>query len=154
VTTTSTTAAQDLLLEALRQNEIKHLLVNFCGSSDSGDISDMEFVNVDDERQTDQKILEKILLCHVKLKHTSYYLDGNPRDFVKNPVNLREFAVDVCYDILEASHDGWEIGAGASGTITFTPLARYLNTVPVNIDIEYGYNDDDYDYEDEEYNDE
>lgn len=153
MTTTSTTAAQDLLLEALRQNEIKHLLVNFCGSNDSGDISDMEFVNVDDERQTDQKILEKILLHHVKLKHTSYYLDGKPRDFVKNPVNLREFAVDVCYDLLETSHDGWEIDAGASGTITFTPLARYLNTVPVNIDIEYGYNDDD-DYEDEEYNDE
>lgn len=147
-----------LLMEQLRHHEIKAVHVAFSGCNDSGDVTITRLEPLTPEEEIPEGLLDHLRIPNAQILSEIFEFDsaGNcrPRDWRAKPPTLRELINDICYDKLEIQHAGWELDAGASGTIIFTPLADYHKTQPIVINIEYGTADSEYNYYDEEYNDE
>lgn len=147
----------ELVIEALEYHEIKHVVVTYSGSGDSGSIDNITAESIDDDVVIKQKDLEAILVPKAsKLMPPRFSFEKNeakPRDWPKNPPSLYELIEEAAYDLLEADHAGWEINAGAYGSIVFTAHAKHFGVLPVVVDFNENY--EEYDgYEEEEYNDE
>lgn len=132
-------AREFLVLDALRKHEIKQVVAYFNGENDSGGVEEIKVIPVDvvdDVTELPAEILDTI--------------------FVEDKANstkrsLRDAIEDVCCRALSDEYGGWEINDGSSGSVTLTPLYKFLDTEPIVIALEWGFSDSD---EEEEYNDE
>jgi len=152
---------REILMQALFENEIKSVVAHFSGSGDSGEINEFDVVSIDDEIKVDEDTLTEILLrgaVPAGDENTMEWVNGAyiARDFNKQPMTLYQWALLVCYEELEAAHGGWEINAGAYGTISIAvPLGGRESADFKALTIECHEYDEDYESDDEEeYNDE
>lgn len=145
------------LIQALFDNEIKTVIAYFSGSGDSGEITPITVVPVDDEIEIDEFTLEQIMLRNYLPANHDDVTEWGRRDFDARPMSLHELILWVCYDALARAHGGWEIDAGSFGQILINvPLGGRASDDVNALTIEYHEsNDDSYnDYDEEEYNDE
>ena len=145
-----------VMLETLRQNEIKEVVVNFSGSNDSGGVDIGNVTPLDGDPTHSTLLLDDIKVPAANMPPRMLFLPGPDhkmaaRDWKAVPPTLHELILEVCEQELEAAHAGWEIDAGSCGSIHIEPLAEFHDEKPFLINI---VENDDYDYEDEEYNDE
>jgi hypothetical protein len=146
---TSELTNRELLLQTLFQNEIKYVTARFCGEGDSGAIDKIEAKSIDDE------VISEEELTQIKLPNVHPGRPYQKQDFEKNPLSLAKLIEIVAYAELEAAHGGWEIDAGAHGSVDIHVPTGGVETDERAIEIDYAENEPEYhDYDDEEYNDE
>lgn len=144
-------------MEVLYENELSTVTASFNGRGDSGTIDSFYATDIDaviigaDE-------LASILLpdCVPKnINQFGQWTNGGwqPRNFKSQPLTLLEFIDLVFSEELEMAHDGWEINAGSSGTIT-ARVSRHKNGTFDSSNSARGFNISiDYASEEEEYED-
>lgn len=146
------------LVRTLYENEIDRVSATFSGSCDSGTICDYTIFNIDDEPVTQEELSAIHLIGYMPdspINEWGEWHNGNwrPRDFASKPLTLFELIETVIYKELEATHGGWEIDAGSSGTITITANKNKIGQLCAinadNIDIEINYNEEDDEYDED-----
>ena len=112
----SDNAKASRLIKICKDNKVDKWKVNYEGSCDSGSIDQVEL----------DKKFEKIQV-------NKLYCDCCKAE---EKVPLKEFIEDVCYDILECHHGGWEINEGSSGEFNYEigiiKLTHDLNIIETN----------------------
>jgi hypothetical protein len=162
---TSELTNRKLLLQALFQNEIKCVIARFSGEGDSGQVDSVTAESIDDE-VIDNQTLNSIKLPGVipageenNMEWATLPGEKNSTyracDFDKRPMTLSRLIDIVVYEELEMAHSGWEIDAGAFGSVDIQVPMNGVEGPGPAITISYCENEPEYhDYDEEEYNDE
>jgi hypothetical protein len=115
-----------IIFKVLKSLKIKEVFVHYSGYGDSGQIDDLTF-----HRSSKKPIKIKTLthgLVISGLKHCTGGYTVNPggvfgftRSYEDRPPtsDLEEVIKDLCYDLLEERHGGWEINSGSNGHFHF-----------------------------------
>lgn len=163
---TTTYNELESLLHVLYENEINSITAGFAGSCDSGEITDITGINIDDEEVPEKELAAILIRDYTPETPDDFgtWSGGkfHKRDFKEKPLAVTELFENIAYRELENRHGGWEINSGSSGDISITVPRKKDGTfdetaachAKIDIDIEYGYDDEDEEYDgDEEYDD-
>jgi hypothetical protein len=125
------------IIKAMKDNWIAKATVEYAGSGDSGQIEGVSF----DYRERNGIDAMKDAVT-VKVTEVSSRWEDGKFEQKKEEVEKELSAAieDLCYDLLESKHPGWEINDGSSGQFTF-------DTKTGNIDLAH----DDYYQESDRY---
>lgn len=117
---------KEIIFKVLKSLKIKKVIVYYSGYGDSGQIDDLIFY-----RSSKKPVKIKPLIHGLKisgLKHCTGGYTINPngglgftRSYEDRPTtsDLEEVIKDLCYDLLEEQHGGWEINSGSNGEFCF-----------------------------------
>jgi len=139
--------ARAVIYKLLYEEEVDSVRAMFAGSADSGQIEDFIALSVDAEDVTEEISLNTPLDNE---KTALIFTEVKTREGI-NPT-LLDTVEFLFYEELESLHGGWEIDAGSSGDIVLkiekTPqgLLKDAKDIEVDIEIEWGYEDDDDEY--------
>lgn len=106
-----------VIADAITRLSIQKIEVTFDGCGDSGQIEDVTCFTKDN-LDVDLKTIKVGKVKFIR----GYYYNG---EGTMTPVteiresNFEEVIEDICYNMLEKSHGGWEINEGSYGTFTF-----------------------------------
>jgi hypothetical protein len=107
------------IMAALAAAGITSVVVTFDGSGDNGQIESLE-------ARAGETMVE--LPANVVVMVDADNKDTIPSDEdaaeSNGDTSLAEAIEQLCYNLLEQEHDGWEINEGAYGTFTFNVLDR------------------------------
>src|ERR1035437_7633333 len=106
-------------MAALAAAGITSLVVTFDGNSDNGQIESIE-------ARAGETTVELPASCFDDEDTISSDEDAAESN---GDTSLAEAIEQLCYDLLEQKHDGWEINEGAYGTSTFNVLDRSVQNV-------------------------
>ena len=106
--------AREFLMRLLLMHNVKEVVVGFDGSCDSGSIERFEYQGVKEIKG------DEIVLGTLKTK-TEWC--NKKQEFVTSTKEstLNDMVEEVCYDLLEISHGGWEINEGSYGEFLIEP---------------------------------
>jgi hypothetical protein len=105
---------RNALMEVLLKHNVKEVVVGFDGSCDSGSIERFEY-------QAAKEIKgDEIVLGTLKTKTEWCTKKQNFVTSTKEST-LNDMVEEVCYDLLEISHGGWEINEGSYGEFLIEP---------------------------------
>jgi hypothetical protein len=112
-----------LLFSALSANDITKVEVEFDGCGDSGQIENIAFYRGKGDNQTQLPASEKIgdqIVAGALIPEGSTW-DEVKKEWVRKSKipTITELIEQICYDLLEAYHGGWEINSGSCGTFQF-----------------------------------
>lgn len=119
--------SKNAIADAIHRLGIAKIEVNFDGCGDSGQIEDMTVFNeAGDEIEIS---LESIGVGKVAfVRGYQYNGDGTTTEIkdVRN-ANFGDLLEEICYNLLEQRHGGWEINEGSYGTFTFDFINQKIN---------------------------
>lgn len=103
--------------DAIKRFAIEKIEVTFDGCGDSGQIEDVTCVT----KNGGDIDLKEINVGKVKfIRGYQYNSDGTMKPLTEiREANFEEVIEEICYNMLEDSHGGWEINEGSFGTFTF-----------------------------------
>jgi hypothetical protein len=107
---------KEVLFDGLRQASIAHVLISFVGSGDSGQIE-----SVDARNDTDQSVTlpaAQIIFAGID------WQSGAP---IKRRLTLEGAVEELVYDLLSATHSGWQDNDGAYGEFCIDAGARTIH---------------------------
>ncbi len=109
-----------IIFKALKVLKIKEVSVEYNGYGDSGQINDVLYYKTSDKPVDIDKLSNGLKL--IGLKRSSGWSPHSARNYQDAPSDytLSQAINDLCYDLLEEKHPGWEINSGSDGTFTFT----------------------------------
>ena len=117
---------KEIIFKVLKSLKIKEVCAYYSGYGDSGQIDDLTFY-----RSPKKSIQIKPLIHGLKISGLKHCIGGyiiNPnggfgftRSYEDRPPtsDLEEVIKDLCYDLLEERHGGWEINSGSNGVFRF-----------------------------------
>ena len=105
------------IADAIKRLGIEKIEVTFDGCGDSGQIEDITCITKDGGDVD----LKAIKVGKVKfIRGYQYNGDGTMKPVTEiRESNFEEVIEEICYNMLEKSHGGWEINEGSYGTFTF-----------------------------------
>jgi DnaJ-class molecular chaperone len=105
------------IADAIKRLGIEKIEVTFDGCGDSGQIDEVNCITKDGG-DVDLKTVKVGKVKFIRgYQHNS---DGTMTPVTEiRESNFEEVIEDICYNMLEKSHDGWEINEGSYGTFTF-----------------------------------
>ena len=105
-----------IVLGVLKALQIREVEVDFDGSGDSGQINDVLYVRgVGKKDGESNEELDNTEIEGAEVVHSTEW-DGGKEEWVKmKQATLRDLIEELCYDLLEANHGGWEINEGSFG---------------------------------------
>jgi hypothetical protein len=101
------------IFDAMERHGIDSVLISFDGSGDSGQIESV--AAMPETAPT---------LSSLKLQQKDARWESDAIETVE--IDLRAALENLAYDLLEKSHDGWEINEGAYGEFTFDTKSREI----------------------------
>ena len=105
------------IADAIKRLGIEKIEVTFDGCGDSGQIEEVTCITKDGG-DVDLKAIKVGKVKYVR--GYQYNPDGTTTPVTEiRESNFEEVIEEICYDMLEKSHDGWEINEGSYGTFTF-----------------------------------
>ena len=110
-------STKELVFDALKQCQVREVIVDFDGAGDSGQINDVLYKKgVGKKEGVSDDTLDNLDIEGAEVVHSTKW-DEAKQDWVKlmKPVTLRDMIEQLCYDLLEANHGGWEINEGSFG---------------------------------------
>lgn len=96
----------------LKQVRIKHVVLEFDGCSDSGQMEAWHVEQEDGDYIGDPDILPKVLVERLTVRWDQTQPD-------RSQVMLASALEDLCYDLLDGSYSGWGDNDGSYGTFVF-----------------------------------
>jgi hypothetical protein len=109
-----------IIFKALKVLKIKEVSIEYNGYGDSGQINDVLFYKTSDKPVNIDKLSNGLRL--IGLKRSTGWSPHSTQDYEDAPPDytLNQAINDLCYELLEEKHPGWEINSGSDGTFTFT----------------------------------
>ena len=110
-------STKELVFDALKQSQVREVIVDFDGSGDSGQINDVLYKKgVGKKEGVSDDTLDNLEIKGAQVVHSTQW-DKVKSQWVKvmKQATLRELIEQLCYDLLEANHGGWEINEGSFG---------------------------------------
>jgi hypothetical protein len=110
-------STKELVFDALKQSQVREVIVDFDGAGDSGQINDVLYKkNVGKKEGVSDDTLDNLDIEGAEVVHsTKWDKDKDKWVDVMKPATLRDLIEQLCYDLLEANHGGWEINEGSFG---------------------------------------
>jgi len=124
---------KQIIFKTLKALKIKKVTVDYNGYGDSGQIDSVCFFrsskkSIDIDKLTNGLIISGLKKCNLaynmidgRFQHTRSYVD------VPSTSNIKSIIKDMCYDLLEEHHGGWEINSGSSGEFIFSVPESSIN---------------------------
>jgi hypothetical protein len=130
-----------IIFKALKALKIKEVFIDYNGYGDSGQINEINFQKASGKSVNISKLSNGLILKG--LKRTAGWTFPTPLQvsqtsggFMTNSIpnyedvpsnyQLREAIQDLCYDLLEQRHPGWEINSGSDGTFVFNVTSEKI----------------------------
>lgn len=109
------------VFKTLKGLQLKRVQVNFDGCGDSGQIDSVAYGKTATGSCEENKTIDETPVEGVEITDTTRW-DEKAKDWVSEmrAGNLRDAIEQLCYDLLEMEHGGWEINEGSFGTFEFT----------------------------------
>lgn len=107
-------ATRKFLMEELLKRNVEEVVVTFDGSGDSGSVENFEYKGakeISGEEIVPGTLKTKTEWCTKKQEFVTSTKDSTLNDMVE----------DVCYDLLNVYHGGWEINEGSYGKFWLLP---------------------------------
>lgn len=107
------------LVEAIKPIGLTRIEVDFNGSGDSGQVDEVRYFKGKKEPK-DLETIKRTLVQQAKINDSTTYCETK-KEWVtttRSP-NIEELVEQICYDLLEANHGGWEINEGSYGEFVF-----------------------------------
>lgn len=113
-------ATRKVLMEELLKRNVEEVIVTFDGSCDSGSVENFEYKGAKEISG------EEIVLGTLKTK-TEWC--NKKHEFVTSTKEstLNDMVEEVCYDLLNVYHGGWEINAGSYGEFLLLPKEERIS---------------------------
>jgi hypothetical protein len=110
-------STKELVFDALKQSQVREVIVDFDGAGDSGQINDVLYKKgVGKKEGVSDDTLDNLDIEGAEVVHsTKWDKDKDKWVEVMKPATLRDLIEQLCYDLLEANHGGWEINEGSFG---------------------------------------
>lgn len=110
---------KNLLYVTLKANKIKTVLVEFDGSGDSGTIysvhlSNKSYADITCDDEDFNNILGEVFVFSVGFK-----VPTSGPEFGEADSTIEEVIKNICYNLIEIEHPGWEYNDGAYGEFVF-----------------------------------
>lgn len=105
------------IADAIKRLGIEKIEVTFDGCGDSGQIEDVTCIT----KNGGDADLKTVKVGKVEfIRGYRYNVDGTMTPVTEiRESNFEEVIEEICYNMLEKSHGGWEINEGSYGTFTF-----------------------------------
>ncbi len=115
---------KELVLSTLKEHQIKEVSIDFDGCGDSGQINSILYDRVENET------LGNTLVVGGEV-HDSSSWDEKKKEWVHTTrqATLSELIEQLCYDLLEVNHGGWEINSGSYGEFRIDVREKEINLV-------------------------
>jgi len=107
------------LAEVIKPFGLTRIEAEFSGGGDSGQIDEVRYF-AGEKQLDDVGTLKNKVVQQAQINDTSTWCDAK-KDWVtttKSPT-IEELVEQICYDLLEANHGGWEINEGSFGEFVF-----------------------------------
>lgn len=107
------------LITAVKPFRITRIEAEFSGGGDSGQIDEVRYF-AGKQRISDVDPIKKTIVVEASIRDSSTYCETK-KEWVtttRSP-NIEELVEQICYDLLEANHGGWEINEGSYGEFVF-----------------------------------
>lgn len=117
-------ANKEILFDIIEEEKVEQFVVTFEGNGDSGQIEGSDLP---------AKILDQVVQG-AKVSTGSVWSNGKREEKYESNPTVRKMVDSICYKVLEALHDGWEINDGAWGEFIFDVKNR---TVLLNFNERY-----------------
>ena len=118
------------ILKALRINKVT---VDYNGYGDSGQIDSVSFFRSSKKEINIRKLTNGLIISGLKKCNQGYSMAAGvfsqTRSYEDLPPtsNIESVIKDMCYDLLEEHHGGWEINSGSSGEFVFSVPEGSIN---------------------------
>lgn len=117
---------KEIIFKVLKSLKIKEVRVDYSGYGDSGQIDDLTFYRSSKKPIEIQPLTRGLRISGLKHCTGGYIVNPNgnfgfTRSYEDRPTtsDLEEVIKDLCYDLLEERHGGWEINSGSNGQFRF-----------------------------------
>lgn len=97
---------------ALKEARIKHVVLEFDGCADSGQIEAWDIEQEDGDNISHADLLPKVMVERLTVRWDQTQSD-------RSQVMLASAMEDLCYDLLDESYSGWGNNDGSYGTFVF-----------------------------------
>lgn len=114
-----------IIFKALKALKIKEVFVDYNGYGDSGQINEINFQKASGKSVNINKLSQGLIMKGLKRTAGWTYTTPNYED-VPSSYSLQEAIQDLCYDLLEQKHPGWEINSGSDGTFVFNVTSEKI----------------------------
>lgn len=116
-----------IIFKALKALKIKEVFVDYNGYGDSGQINEINFQKASGKSVDINKLSQGLIMKGLKRTAgwTTFSTTPNYED-VPSSYSLKEAIQDLCYDLLEQRHPGWEINSGSDGTFVFNVTSEKI----------------------------
>lgn len=115
---------KEIIFKILKALKIKKVEVSYSGCGDSGQIDYIEFFKSGSKPVDINKLTNGLIISGIKT--SSGWVTPSPnnwftRNYVDKPPtsDIKEVINELCYDLLETYHGGWEINSGSDGQFVF-----------------------------------
>lgn len=115
------------IIKAMRDNWIAKATVEYSGSGDSGQIEDVSF---EYRERNGIDAMKEAVSVEVTKVSSEWKNEKWEEKKEKVETDLKSAIEDLCYDLLERTHGGWEINEGSDGRFFFDAKTG-------NIDLEH-----------------
>jgi len=109
---------KEILFDILAREGIKSVVVTFSGSGDDGSV---------DSSDLPDKIKKIVVEGSRVSQGTVWHAAGEVTHRWKENCTVEEIIQSLCYEAIEAKHDGWENGDGAYGDFNFDVEKRKVH---------------------------
>jgi hypothetical protein len=116
---TSAERNKSSLVTAVKLLGITRIEAEFSGGGDSGQIDEVRYF-AGKQRISDVDSIKKTIVVEASIRDSTTYCETK-KEWVtttRSP-NIEELVEQICYDLLEANHGGWEINEGSYGEFVF-----------------------------------
>ena len=117
---------KEIIFKVLKSLKIKEVFVHYSGYGDSGQIDDLTFHRSAKKRIEIKPLTHGLVISGLKHCTGGYTINpsggfGFTRSYEDRPPtsDIEKVIKDLCYDLLEERHGGWEINSGSNGHFHF-----------------------------------
>jgi hypothetical protein len=124
---------KQIIFKILKALKINKVTVDYSGYGDSGQIDSVSFFRSSKKGVDINKLTNGLIISGLKKCNLGYgTVNGSfsyTRSYEDYPVtsDIESVIKDMCYDLLEEHHGGWEINSGSSGEFVFSVPETSIN---------------------------